>query len=123
MNEKIFGFKIDFEKLQPLCSEEKTFETISFHPTATRDISGLVSEQIKIDDLIQNIKEVNPELIKSVDAFDVYQGENIPEKQKSISFHIVYQSDEKTLDTQTIDELQTQILKKLAQRFAWQIRN
>lgn len=122
IREKVFSFKIDFDKLQPLCTEEKYFENISFHPAATRDISGLVSEEVKIEKIIQTIKSIDIQLVKSAEAFDIYQGKNVPEKQKSASFHIIYQSDEKTLDTKTIDELQSKVLKKLIETFNWQER-
>lgn len=123
INERIFGFEIDFEKLQSLSSEKKEFESISFHPPATRDISGLVLKTIAIDAIIEEIYKIDIHLIKSAEPFDIYQGSGIPENQKSVSFHIVYQSDEKTLDTKTIDMLQKQILEKLEEKFNWQIRN
>lgn len=122
IKEKVFGFEIDFEKLETLCTETKTYEPISFHPAATRDISGLVPQSISIADLTNLILQTNQQLIKAADAFDIYQGPGVPEGQKSVSFHIIYQSDERTLDPQTIDKLQKQVLENLNKSFNWQIR-
>jgi phenylalanyl-tRNA synthetase beta chain len=122
IKEKVFGFTIDFEKLQPLCSEIKEYEPISFHPAATRDISGLVPRDTSIEELTETILKIDRQLIKAAEAFDIYQGTGVPEGQKSVSFHIIYQSDERTLDPQTIDKLQKQVLENLNKSFNWQIR-
>lgn len=122
IKEKVFGFEIDFEKLESLCTETKTYEPISFHPAATRDISGLVPRETSIEELTDVILKIDRQIIRSADAFDIYQGDRVPQGQKSVSFHIIYQSDERTLDPQTIDKLQKQILENLNKSFNWQIR-
>jgi phenylalanyl-tRNA synthetase beta chain len=121
INEKVFALDLDFEKLQSFCSEEKRFETISFHPSATRDISGLVAKDVNIEEVIEKIKQTE-KLIRAAEAFDVYQGKGVPEGYKSVSFHIVFQSEEKTLDTKTIDNMQKQILNNLINSFNWEER-
>jgi len=65
---------------------------------------------------------VDKQFIKSAEIYDVYQGKNVPENQKSVSIHIVYQSNEKTLDSKSIDRLQNEVLSKLIKSFNWQPR-
>ncbi|MDD4531646.1 MAG: hypothetical protein PHH21_02995, partial [Candidatus Pacebacteria bacterium] len=57
-----------------------------------------------------------------VEVFDVYKGKGIPSDKKSISFHLTYQSDEKTLDAKTIDGMVSDLLNKLKQTINWEER-
>ncbi|HQK58376.1 MAG TPA: phenylalanine--tRNA ligase subunit beta [Candidatus Pacearchaeota archaeon] len=122
IKEKLFGFNINFEKVQQFCTKEKIFIPISFHPPARRDISGLISKDTQLEKIVQAILSVDKQFIKSAEIYDVYQGKNVPENQKSVSIHIVYQSNEKTLDSKSIDRLQNEVLSKLIKSFNWQPR-
>jgi phenylalanyl-tRNA synthetase beta chain len=115
-------FEIDFDELEKNCSEKKEYKQISYHPPALRDISGTVFEDLKIEEIMEAIKNSSSGLLKSVEVFDVYKGKGIPSDKKSVSFHLTYQSDEKTLDTKTIDSMVNDLLNKLKQTINWEER-
>ena len=48
--------------------------------------------------LISAISNVDHNLISNIKVFDVYEGDNIPENQKSVAISVTIQSFEKTLD-------------------------
>ncbi|MDD5569343.1 MAG: phenylalanine--tRNA ligase subunit beta [Candidatus Pacebacteria bacterium] len=122
INERVFGFEINFDVLQKFCSEKEEFEPISFHPQATRDISGFISAGTSVEKITNAIKSAGGKLVKTADPFDVYAGKGVPEGKQSVSFHIIYQSSEKTLDGETIDALQKKVLTRLADEFGWEER-
>lgn len=113
-------FEIDFNLLMKNRKEDKEYEKISYHPEAIRDISGLVKEEIDMEDIKNEIK--SKELVKSVEIFDVYKGNSIPKEFKSVSMRIVFQSEERTLDSETIDKNLKEIIKSLTEKFSWQER-
>ena len=115
-------FEIDFDELQKYCSEGKEFEQISYHPSALRDISGTVYEDLRVEEIAEAIKNSSSELLKSVEVFDVYKGKGIPSDRKSVSFHLAYQSDTKTLDSKTLDSLISELINKLTQTINWEER-
>jgi len=121
MEDAVF-FEIDFDQLQKQCSENKEYRQISYHPPALRDISGIVPEEIKVEEAAEAIRNSSNNLLKSVEVFDVYKGKGIPSDKKSISFHLTYQSDEKTLDAKTIDGMVSDLLNKLKQTINWEER-
>ncbi len=118
----IFCFELDFDVLMKYASEEKEYQKISYHPPAARDISGTVNEKISLDDLKEGIKQGGKGLVKSLEVFDVYQGPGIGKGRKSVSFHIIFQSEEKTLDAETIDKTQKEIIKVLSGQLGWEER-
>ena len=48
--------------------------------------------------MIDTISNVDESLIKDIKVFDVYEGDNIPENQKSIAISVTIQSSERTLN-------------------------
>jgi len=54
--------------------------------------------------------------------FDIYKGKSIGQDLKSVSMRIVFQSEERTLDSETIDKSLKEIIKSLTEKFNWQER-
>lgn len=107
----IIFFEIDFEKIQKNAIDNKEYKHVSYHPIASRDISGLIDEGVEIEEIVSKIKNID--LVKSVEVFDVFKGKNVPPGKKSISLRINLQSEQKTLDGETIDKIITKIKKTI----------
>lgn len=119
---KAVVFDFDFEKLQKLISEEHEFRPISKYPAALRDISVLVPERVLVDEVLNEIEIAGGLLIRDVDLFDIYKGEKIPKGKKNLSFHIIYQSDIKTLKSPEVDKIHQKIIKALEKGRGWGVR-
>ncbi len=52
----------------------------------------------------------------------MYKGNSIAKELKSISMHIIFQSEERTLDSEIIDKTLKEIIKSLTEKFNWQER-
>ena len=91
------------------------------YPPAIRDLAFVVDKKILYNDIKDEISNFS-ELIKKAELFDVYEGDKIGTKNKSLAFHVVYQAD-KTLTHEEIDALQTGLLKRLEEKFDAQVRN
>jgi phenylalanyl-tRNA synthetase beta chain len=92
------------------------------YPPLTRDLAFVVSEEIMYNDLRQAIHTFNP-LIRSVELFDVYIGNKLNSDQKSLAFHVIFQSEEKTLTTLEVDKIQRELIDYLVQKFGAQLRD
>ena len=57
-----------------------------------------------------------------VRLFDVYAGENIPIGKRSLGYHIVVQSLEKTLATEEVNQIIQTILDSLKQEVGAELR-
>ncbi|MCP6718097.1 MAG: phenylalanine--tRNA ligase subunit beta [Patescibacteria group bacterium] len=119
---KVVVFDFDFEKLRKLASEEAEFVPISPYPSAVRDIAVLVPRGVLVEKVLNKINVIGGNLIKDIDLFDIYEGEEMPEGKKNLAFHIIYQAQDKTLSSKEIDEIQTQIIKSLDKDPDWEVR-
>ncbi len=113
---------IDFEKLKKLATEEQEYSLISSFPSAIRDIAVLVPLEVKVVDVLNIINRVGGKLIKDIDLFDIYEGEEIIKGKKNLAFHIIYQAEDRTLSSEEIDKVQNKIIKTLEEETSWEAR-
>ena len=74
-------------------------------------------------DLIECISGVDKSLVKDVKVFDVYEGDNIPENQKSIAISVTIQSPEKTLNDNDLENINSLIIKTVENKTGAKIRS
>ena len=86
---------------------------ISRYPSISRDISVMIKDEVKADELIRAAKKAGGSLVKSVQIFDVYKGEHIEEGYKSVSLSIVYEDPNRTLKVEDINSHHEKILAEL----------
>ncbi len=119
---KITIFDVDFEKLSKLASEEHEYRPISRFPSAVRDIAVLVPQEIRVEEVLNKIEGAGGGLIRDVDLFDIYEGEELPDGKKNFAFHIIYQAEDRTLSSKEIDEIQNRIVQALEREEEWEVR-
>lgn len=119
--EELTAFEINFDQLQQLAIEEQEYQPISRYPSAVRDLAVLVPQGVKVAEVMNKINSVGS-LVRDIDLFDIYHGEELPAGKKNLAFHIIYQSEEKTLEAEEIDEAQEEIIKTLEEDPEWEVR-
>jgi phenylalanyl-tRNA synthetase beta chain len=122
IKDKVVVFEIDFEKLIKYCSEEHEFRPISKYPAAVRDLAILVPIGTKVVEVLNKINMAGGKLVRDVDLFDIYEGEELPEGKKSLAFHIIYQAEDRTLSPKEIEEIHNKIIEALEKEIEWQVR-
>jgi len=118
----IVAFDLDFEKVKELATEEQEYNPISSYPAAVRDLAVLVPLEVKVAEVLNEINALGGELVRDVDLFDVYTGEEISGNRKNLAFHIIYQSSERTLTSNEIDKIHNKIIKGLDSKSQWEVR-
>ena len=69
------------------------------------------------------ISSVDESLIKDIKVFDVYEGDNIPENQKSIAISVTIQSSERTLNENDLEKINNLIIKTVEDKTGAKIRS
>jgi phenylalanyl-tRNA synthetase beta chain len=104
-----------------VCPQNK-YQSVPRYPAVSRDLAFVVDSGIMYNDLRREIKLFD-DLIVEVELFDCYQGDKLGDDKKSLAFHVVYQSLERTLRAEEIDEIQNKLIARLEEKFGAQIRN
>ena len=83
----------------------------------------ILDKNFKVQELIEIIRDVDKELIKSVKVFDVYEGENIDDSKKSIALNVTIQSLEKTLNEEDLNKINQLIISTVESKTDAKIRS
>lgn len=119
---KAYVAEIPIDELLSLANLKKTFTALPKYPSVKRDIAILVDDAINASNIYSVIKEEARELVKGVDVFDLYKGQQIQGGKKSLAYTIEYRSDERTLNDKEVNELHKKVQDALMKRLGVQIR-
>ena len=123
---KTYGFEILLENVVKYKSQnkkEKPTVTFSDYQKSDRDFAFVVKQELKAQELVDIILNVDSSLIKNVKIFDVYQGENIPSDKKSIALKVTIQSDLKTLNEKDLNEISQKIIFNVEKKASAKLRS
>jgi phenylalanyl-tRNA synthetase beta chain len=124
--ESLVGFEIFLDNLKlpkKTLNDQKTKFEVSDYQKSERDFAFIVNKEIKAQDLINAVSSVDQKLISNIIVFDVYEGENIPENQKSIAISVTIQSSEKTLNDNDLENINNLIIKTVESKTGAKIRS
>ena len=114
-------FELDIENLlTAIPNRGRRYEPIGRFPSATRDLSILVDEDIpaaRTQDII-----IKQRLVIQALLFDVYTGENIPSGKRSLAYHIYFQSPDRTLTSEEVNRAIQSVLRSLAREVGAELR-
>ncbi|MER2520697.1 MAG: phenylalanine--tRNA ligase subunit beta [Bdellovibrionales bacterium] len=88
----------------------------------TRDFAFVVENAVTAAKLVKAVKDVDKALIREVNAFDVYQGEHLPQGKKSLALSVTVQPVGKTLTDAEIEALGKRIADSAAKAVGAELR-
>ena len=118
----VFVFDLNFDLLSQLAVEEHEFRPLSRYPAAIRDLAVLVPRAVKVEEVLNLIEQAGGILVRDVDLFDMYEGEELPGGKKNLAFRIVYQAEDRTLESREIEKIHQNIIKNLEKNINWEVR-
>ena len=124
--ESLVGFEILIDNLKlpkKTLNDQKTKFMVSDYQKSERDFAFIVNAEVKAQDIINAVSSVDQKLISNIKVFDVYEGGNIPENQKSIAISLTIQSSEKTLNDNDLENINNLIIKTVESKTGAKIRS
>ena len=124
--ESLAGFEIFLDNIKQTkksLNDQKTQYRYSDYQKSERDFAFVLNKNFYVQELIEIISKIDKNLIKAVKVFDVYQGENIPEGQKSIAINVTIQSSEKTLNDDDLEKINQLIISTVELKTGAKIRS
>ena len=113
--------ELDLEKILTSVTKVKGYQSISRFPSVSRDIALIVDGEVNYGQVKNIIQDYS--LVTDVVLFDLYQGEQIPEGNKSFAIRVIYQSPDRTLTDEEVDQTQQQILDRFHQELSAVLRS
>ena len=114
-------FELELENLiKVMPPGSRHYKPLERFPSATRDLAILVERDVAAAQ-VQEIIQEQPLVSKAV-LFDLYVGDNVPAKKRSLAYHINFQSLDKTLSAEEVNVAYKAVVESLERRVAAQLR-
>ncbi|XMB85617.1 phenylalanine--tRNA ligase subunit beta [Mycoplasmatota bacterium WC44] len=107
-----FIFELNLDMIQ-FEDDVTKFVQLQKYPVINRDIAIVVDRTIPVNDVITVIRNNGKKLLKDIEIFDVYTGENVSENEKSIALKLLFMDPTRTLETEEVTNRVNKIIKGL----------
>jgi phenylalanyl-tRNA synthetase beta chain len=119
---RAYLFEIDFDRLVGYAEDGKRFRSLPKFPAVYRDLSLVVEDHLEAEKVEEAVRLLKQPLIDEVMLFDVYQGDPVPKGKKSLAYRIRYQSRDRTLTDDEVNQYHEKVISKLKEIFKAELR-
>ncbi len=123
IREPVWMGVIDCGVLFGLASERRSYHSPPKYPAVERDLAIVVPEEVSHRDILEEIRACSGDLLEAVELFDVYRGEQIAARCKSMAYALRFRSGDRTLTDAEITRLQDKVLRRLVSRYRAELRS
>lgn len=111
IKQEVFYADFDWDLILKKLSTKIKFVEIPKYPEVRRDLALLIDENVSYSSIYNLARQTEKGLLKNVDLFDVYQGQNLAEGKKSYAISFTIQDSAKTLTDVQIDKIMSKLQK------------
>ncbi|MEM7334082.1 MAG: phenylalanine--tRNA ligase subunit beta [Chloroflexota bacterium] len=121
-DQPVLAAEINLEVLLPHIPPFYPFDSISQYPAVREDLAIVVDKDVKAIEVEEIIRMIGGRLLKSVELFDLYEGDQIGKGKKSLAYHLTFQAPDKTLNDKVVRKSREKILGQLKRRIGATLR-
>ena len=99
------------------------YSEVSKFPFVKRDLSLLIDEKVSFKELLSIAKDTEKNILKSVNLFDVYVGDKLPEGKKSYALSFILEDNTKTLTDKYIDKVMNKLISSYENKVGAEVRS
>lgn len=99
------------------------FKPYSSYPASGRDLAMYAPTKLAAADLQRTMLKAGKPLLNSVEVFDEYRGEHVPEGQRSLAFRLLYRSSDRTLTDAEVDPVHQAVRDALLEKYGVNLRS
>ncbi len=113
---------LNVEALFELAGGTVQFQPLSRYPDVQRDSAFLVDAAVSAQEVFSVLGSVKLKDLESIQLFDVYAGEGIPEGKKSLAIRACYRAMDRTVTDEEIQNLQGKLIKAMEKELGAELR-
>lgn len=97
-------------------------DTIPKYQAVRRDFALMLDTGVQFKEVFTIAQQTERKLLKEVNLFDVYQGENLPQGKKSYAVSFIFQDENKTLTDKQVDKVMAKLQKNFESQLGAELR-
>ncbi|MEJ7789819.1 MAG: phenylalanine--tRNA ligase subunit beta [Thermoleophilaceae bacterium] len=95
-------FELDAEALAEHASGVPAFRDVTSFPSVRQDIAVVVSAEVSASEVVERVRGGGGELLASAAVFDVYEGEQAGEGNRSLALRLEFRAPDRTLTDEEV---------------------
>ena len=125
IDNEMYIFEFDLGKIQNQIQKNQLaiYKSYVLYPKIVKDISFIIHQDVSFAELKKLIYVNGTQFLSEINLLDEYRGQSIPEQHISLCLQLVFQSNERTLQTKDIEIIIKNLELLLTQKFDALIRN
>jgi phenylalanyl-tRNA synthetase beta chain len=108
--------------LKALKNNKVSYTPLMKYPEVKRDLALLLDKEVLFSTIKALAFKAEKEILRSVNLFDVYEGEKLPAGKKSYAISFILQDTEKTLNDKQIEKIMSRLISIYEREIGAQIR-
>ncbi|WP_373524943.1 phenylalanine--tRNA ligase subunit beta [Nostoc sp.] len=125
--DSVYVFQLDLNVVLDSLEQDEiltpAFQPYSTYPASDRDIAFFAPVKVSVTELEKAITQAGKDLLESVELFDEYRGENVPEGQRSLAFRLIYRASDRTLTEAEVEPVHNKVREALVEKFGVNLRS
>ncbi len=117
-----YGFGLHLEDLIDAALLTPVFTPLARYPEVVRDVALVVNRDVTAAELLARVEVDRIDILESISIFDVYEGPPIEPGQRSVGLRFRYQSPERTLTEEEVNQVHQRLVEAVCQGTGAQVR-
>ncbi|MFY0624972.1 MAG: phenylalanine--tRNA ligase subunit beta [Reichenbachiella sp.] len=122
VSQDVFYAELDWKKLVKQYGKKIQYREVSKFPEVRRDLSLVIDKSVTFNEILVLANKESKKLIKQINVFSIYEGENIGEDKKSYALSFILQDHDKTLTDKVIDKTMNALINSFEKNISAIIR-
>lgn len=122
IDSEVFIAEFKLDKIYKKIDFSRYYKTVSKFPAVKRDLAIVVDKKVTYDEIKITVSKSGGNLLKTVELFDIYEGEKISPDKKSVAFSMEFLSEEKTLTDEETNKITGKIISNLEKNLGAELR-
>lgn len=120
--QEVYVLEISLNKLLEKKTRGFKYKEMNKYPSIIKDVAFVMPRDLNSSEVEREIKRSGGKLLSQVQVFDLYLGENVGENEKSIAYSLVFESEERTLTSEEVNELFNKVIDEVCNKLKLKIR-
>ena len=115
--------ELNLELLLARAVEMVQVQAVSSYPAVYEDLAIVVDRDVPAAQVQALIEQTGGAMLRDVELFDVYEGAQVGEGNKSLAYSLTYQADDRTLDASDAARIRDRIVRRLEHELGAKLRS
>lgn len=116
ISQRVYFAELDLQVVNSLQRKKISVTPLPLFPTSERDWTVSLRKDVPIGEVLNCIENLASPLLEKVFLLDLFESEKIGIDRKNATWRFIYRDTKKTIESETVETIHTDLLQKVAQK-------